>query len=177
MKTFPYLSIAAILISCIALYFSQKNGNELVYVDVNKLIEGYSRTKVEKALFEKKALTIKAKVDTLIGDWQNELKIYERERSSLSTKELQLKQELLSSKQSQINAFQENYQKQIQEEETKMTRTIVNDINDYIKEYGEKNGHTIIFGAGGTGNIMYADDASDLTDDVLKQINAAYDKK
>ena len=32
-------------------------------------------------------------------------------------------------------------------------------------------------GASGGGNIMYADESSDLTDEVLKGLNAQYDKK
>jgi outer membrane protein len=46
------------------IYFA-KSRSQLVYVDVNKLIEGYSRTKIAKAEFNKKA-----NVDSLVGNWQ-----------------------------------------------------------------------------------------------------------
>lgn len=176
-------SSLAILLSFVALlgvivtFFYLKSSSELVYVDVNKLIDGYSRTKVAKADFEKKATTLKANVDSLLTDWQKELQNYEKERASLSAKELELKQQLLGNKQQQINGYQEAIQKQIQEEDKKTTQTVINDINDYIKEYGKKHGYKIIFGASGGGNIMYADEATDLTADVLKGLNAEYDKK
>lgn len=175
--------VLAIVLSFIALlgvivtFFYLKSSSELVYVDVNKLIDGYSRTKIAKADFEKKATTLKANVDSLLTDWQKELQNYEKERASLSAKELELKQQLLGNKQQQINGYQEAIQKQIQEEDKKTTQTVINDINDYIKEYGKKHGYKIIFGASGGGNIMYADEATDLTADVLKGLNAEYDKK
>lgn len=162
------------LLASIATFFYTQSKSELVYVDINKLIEGYRRTKVERDAFNKKANAMKANVDSLLTDWQNELKNYEKERASMTKKELELKQQLLQNKQQQINNYQQAIQKQIQEEDQKVTQTVINDINDYVKEYGEKEGYRIIFGAKGGGNIMYADEVSDLTQTILEGINAEY---
>ncbi len=170
------ISILALIASIFSFFYFQSK-SELVYVDINKLLEGYKRTKVEREAFNKKATTLKANVDSLMTDWQKELKTYEKERASMSKKELSLKQELLGNKQQQINNYQQAIQKQIQEEDQKVTQTVINDINDYVKEYGKKKGYPIIFGAGGNGNIMYAEEASDLTNDVLTALNASYEGK
>ena len=177
MKKLPIILPAlAIVLSLIAIYFS-KSSSELVYVDVNKLIEGYSRTKIAKAEFDKKATTMKSNIDSLMTGWQKELQAYEKERVSMSPKELKLKQELLQNKQQQINGYQEAIQKKIQEEDKKVTQTVINDINDYIKEYGKNHSYKIIFGASGGGNIMYAEESTDLTQEVLKGLNKEYEGK
>lgn len=168
----PIVSLVAILL--ITSFVANSSKSELVYVDVNKLMEGYKRTKVDKEAFDKKANTLKSNVDSLMTSWQNELKKYEKERSQLSKKELELSQQLLQNKQQQIGNYQEAIQKQIQEENHKMTQTIVNDINDYVKEYGKKHGYPIIFGASGSGNIMYAEDTADLTNEILNGLNTQY---
>ena len=167
------IAVIALLISAFS-FFYFKSSTELVYVDVNKLMEGYSRTKIVKSEFEEKAKTLSANVDSLMAGWQSELKSYEKERTTMTEKELELKQELLSNKQQQINNYQQAIQKQIQEEDKKSTQTVVNDINDYIKEFGKSKGYKIIFGANGGGNIMYADDATDLTQEVLEGLNKEY---
>ena len=168
------LSLIAIALSIFSFFYFYTS-SDLVYVDVNKLLDGYKRTKVAKAEFEAKAKTLNANVDSLMTDWQKELKTYEKERSKMSKKELELKQQLLSNKQQQINNYQQAIQKQIQEEDKKTTQTVINDINDYVKEYGKKKGYKIIFGASGSGNIMYADEeGADLTQDVLEGLNAEY---
>ncbi|WP_025742626.1 OmpH family outer membrane protein [Aquimarina pacifica] len=172
---FPIALIA--LIVSIASFFFLQSSSDLVYVDVNKLLDGYKRTKVVKAEFDKKAKTMKSNVDSLLSDWQKELKIYEKERSSMSKKELELKQELLGSKQQQINNYQQAVQKQLQEEDKKVTQTVINDINDFVKEYGKKNGHKVIFGATGSGTIMYGEESADLTDQVLEELNAEFEGK
>ncbi|WP_299442703.1 OmpH family outer membrane protein [uncultured Aquimarina sp.] len=175
-KSVLLISLMA-LMTFISSFFYFQSESELVYVDVNKLLDGYNRTKTERKTFNIKAVTLKANVDSLVTNWQQELKNYEKERISMSKKEIELKQELLANKQQQINNYQQAIQKQIQEEDQKITQTVINDINDYVKEYGKDNGYKLIFGASGSGNIMYADKASDLTEEILKGLNRNYSGK
>jgi|TARA_B110000908_G_scaffold171447_1_gene234240 outer membrane protein len=167
-------AILAILLSLGLFLYAQKS-SELVYVDVNKLLDGYKRTKVVRAEFEVKAKTLQSNLDSLVSGWQKELKDYEKNRSKFSKKELALKQELLGNKQQQINNYQQAVQKQIKEEDQKATQTVINDINDYVKEYGKKKGYKIIFGASGSGNIMYADKANDLTEKISEGLNKEFE--
>lgn len=168
------IAIIALAASVFSFFYFQSQ-SELVYVDVNKLMEGYKRTQTEREAFNKKTAMLKANVDSLVAGWQEELKAYEKERVSMSEKELELKQQLLANKQQQVNNYQQAIQKQIQEEDRKVTQTVINDINDYVKEYGKKKGYKIIFGASGGGNIMYADAASDLTNEILEHLNNSYE--
>ncbi|AWI25291.1 OmpH family outer membrane protein [Flavobacterium pallidum] len=170
------LSAVALVIAALCLYYV-KSQTQLVYVDVNKLIEGYKRTKVAKAEFDKKATVMKSNMDSLTAGWQKELGKYEKERLTLSANELKLKQELLQTRQQQINGYQQAMQKQMQDEDKKVTQTVINDINDYVKEYGKKHSYQIIFGASGGGNIMYAEESSDLTAEILKGLNEEYEPK
>lgn len=169
-------SLIALVFSLVS-FFGPQSKAELVYVDVNRLLENYDRTKVDREAFTEKTNVMKANVDSLMNDWQNELKAYEKERASMTKKELALKQELLQNKQQQINNYQQAVQNQIQEEDQKMTQTVINDINGYVKEYGKKYGHRIIFGAQGNGNIMYAEQGTDLTDIILEGLNKQYNGK
>lgn len=170
------IAILALVFAIFSFFYNQSNSKQ-VYVDVNKLLEGYKRTKVVRNAFEVKAKTLNANVDSLVVDWQNELKLYEKERTKMSKKELALKQELLGNKQQKINNYQEAIRKQIKEEDKKSTQTVINDINDYVKEYGKSKGYKIIFGAGGSGNIMYADESTDLTGKILEGLNKEFEGK
>jgi len=170
------LAIIALLVS-VASFFYLKTSTELVYVDVNKLMDGYKRTAIVKKEYETKAATLKSNVDSLLTNWQTEIKAYEKEKASMTEKVLELKQQLLANKQQQINNYQKAVQKQLGQEDQKITQTVVNDINDYIKEYGESHNYNIIFGASGGGNIMYAKDGSDLTTEILEGLNNEFEGK
>src|SRR5690606_32681958 len=108
-----WVAIIAIIMSASSFLYLSSSSYQ-VYVDVNKLIDGYKRTKIVRTEFEVKAKTLNANVDSLMTGWQNELKNYEKERSSMSNKELELKQQLLGNKQQQIGNYQQAIQKQIQ---------------------------------------------------------------
>ena len=169
------MMVAAVLLSAASMYISLQSSNP-VYVDVNKLIDGYSKTKIVRSDFDARAKVLKADIDSVMISWQQELKLYEQERVRYSKKELALKQELLSNKQQQITNYQQAIQKQIQEEDQKATQSVIKDINEFVKEYGKKKGHKIIFGASGSGNIMYADEGTDLTQEILEGLNAQFNK-
>lgn len=50
-------------------------------------------------------------------------------------------------------------------------------LNEQIKEYGLENGYDYIYGANGTGNVMYAKDGHNITQDVKAFINLNYRHK
>lgn len=164
------ISFIAIVISLFTFfYFSPKE--ELVYVDINKLLNGYERTADVKKNFDARTAKLKSNVDSLQAGWRKELQDYEKERNAMTEKEVELNKEILANKQQQVNNYQRAIRKQIQEEDQKITQTVINDINEFVKEYGEEHGYRIILGATGGGNIMYADNSTDLTEKVLKALN------
>ncbi|MFV0249065.1 MAG: OmpH family outer membrane protein [Tenacibaculum sp.] len=172
---FP-LVLLAVVLSVISFFYSQ-SVPEQVYVDVNKLLEGYKRTKIIRAELATKAKTLQSNADSLLTDWQKELKTYEKQRVKYTKKEQLLKQELLENKQHQVNNYRLAVKRQIQEEDKKAMQTLINDINDFVKDFGKRKGYTLIFGASGAGNIMYAAKSSDLTEEVLEGLNAFFEGK
>lgn len=50
-------------------------------------------------------------------------------------------------------------------------------LNSFISTYGNENGYDVIFGASGEGNIMYATDNLNITDEVIAYCNLKYSGK
>jgi len=159
-------------------YLLTTNSNEanIAYVETAVLIDGYEGTKVARKQFEEKSKIWQANTDTLVMQWENEIKAYEKERSSMTDKEKELKEEILRNKQQQLGQYQETMKRKAQEEDQLMTQTVMNDINAYIEDYGKEAGFTYILGAAG-GNIVYAEDAQNITEEVLNGLNVEYKGK
>jgi outer membrane protein len=70
-----------------------------------------------------------------------------------------------------LNAFA------VQEQELsdRYTTEIWKQINQYITEYGKKNGYGFIYGATGDGSLMFAHEGGDVTPEVITFINAKYE--
>jgi outer membrane protein len=148
-----------------------------VYVDINKLMQEYQGMKDARKDFEQKSAQWKSNTDTLISGWQAELKNYEKERSRMSQKERDLKEELLKNKQNQINQYQEAIKMKAKEEEQKLTQNVINRVNEYISDYGKSKRYTFILGANGTGNIIYAEKSRDITAEILAGLQKEYEKE
>jgi Skp family chaperone for outer membrane proteins len=47
-------------------------------------------------------------------------------------------------------------------------------INESVHEFGEREGYDLIFGAVGSGSLMYANKSQDITDEVIQFVNERY---
>jgi len=167
------LLVVAVLVTGLLLINTFTN-KKIVYVETGVLLEQYEGMKAARLQIEAKQRELSAGVDSLVNLFQDDLKNYERERSKMSAKERELKEELLRVRQQQVNNYHQAMQKKAAEEEQRLTQTQINRINDFLKSYGKENGYEYILGATGTGNMLYAKDAYNITKEVLASINNKY---
>lgn len=165
-------------VAVIYLFFNIcKAKKEVVYVNTHKLLSNYKGMLAAQKDIEEKSKTWQANIDTLTNDVQNQMKKYEKERASLSAKELKLTEELLRHKQQQLMQYQQAIKQKNEEENIKLKDKIVADVNVFIKDYGEKHSYDYILGSTNMGNVLYGKEALDVTDDMLKGLNEAYKGK
>lgn len=150
---------------------------KLVYVNSSRLVNDYKGMQDARAAYQKKAGLWKANIDTLSNEVKQQIMNYEKESAKLTAKERQLTQELIHTKQKQLMEYQQAMNSQAQQEDAKMTGEVVQQINAYLKKHGEANGYKIVMAATEYGNIAYADDGLDITEDVLTGLNNEYTGK
>ncbi|MDB5256582.1 MAG: hypothetical protein JWM14_1277 [Chitinophagaceae bacterium] len=66
--------------------------------------------------------------------------------------------------------FTETYDKVAKE----YTDQVWKQLNQYVKDYGQAHSYNMVFGTTNSGEIMYADEAEDLTDEILEFANSRY---
>jgi outer membrane protein len=146
----------------------------MVYVDAQKLVVGYKGMQAARKEFEAKAAVWKANLDTLRGEVETRIKEYEAKKARLSLSEQQLTEELIQSKQDQYLNYQQAIQEKVQKEDQELTKKVLDKVNEYIKRYGKEKGYKIILAATQYGNIVYAHEGIDITDEVMKGLNNEY---
>ena len=171
------LGIVNILIISLLIAWYLNSRDRMVYVDSNKLVNGYKGMQDAKKMYQQKATQWKANVDTLTSELQAAIMKYEKEVGAMTAKEKSLTQELLRSKQKQLGEFQQAMNTKAQQEDGQMTTQVITQINAYLKKYGKKKGYRIIFAATDYGNIAYAEDDMDITEEVLEGLNSEYQGK
>lgn len=143
------------------------------YVYLEKIYDNYKgKTDIERDM---KAIENKQKniLDTL------KFEIIDLDAKSRSLKAGGYKQvvERLQIKKADYERLVKEFSKYNSEESQKQVSELLKQINQFIKDYGDKNDYDFIFGAVGNGSLMYAKEKNDLTEDVSKYVNQRYEGK
>ena len=165
-KLLMVVLLAAGLTSC--------NEQKTAYVDTSKLIQEYKEMKEVEAEFTAKSDSIKGELDTMAQDFQKEVQDYQANMNSMSVDKRKEVEQNLMRKQQMIQQQQQMRGNQLREESDTVIDSIVSKVKDYVKDYGKDNGYTYIFGSNESANIMYAKDGLDITEEILKKLNAEY---
>lgn len=178
-KRFQFIFNVMAMISflgVIALLSFNLSRERLVYVDSMRLMKGYKGMEAAQKDLQAKMMVWNANIDTLKNEFNAKLSDYQQRQAKLSATEKKLTEELLSVKEQQLANYQQSVAEKMQQENTELSGKVLSKVNDFVKRYGEKGGYTIILATTQDGNIVYADQGIDITDEVVEGLNAEYIK-
>ena len=168
MKKLTLLLITLFLMSC--------QQEKIGYVDNVKVMEGYQKKKDVEAMFQLKSDVFTKKRDSISQAFQLEAQELQNKSKGMSQESAQEEFDMLQQKGQIIG-------QQLQREEQQMQRmgqlrmdTVINEVRKVIKDYGAANGYSFILTGGDGGSVLYGKEAADITADVLKVLNEAYEK-
>lgn len=164
------LSIALSLL----LVFGAFNKKKIAYVRSSELVYSYLGMKDAHNKFEQKSQMWKANIDTLQRNYQTSISQYSMESPKLSAHDKEEREQILSQQQQSLRSYTEAINSKMQDEDKKMTEGVLNQINSFIENYGREHGYEVILGTTVSGNVLYGDDAIDITQEVLAALNTNY---
>ncbi|MDP1744606.1 MAG: OmpH family outer membrane protein [Bacteroidota bacterium] len=167
------LVIVAVLISGTALYQSN-HSVKIAYIRSADMVYSYEGMKDAQKAYQDKMLAWQANVDTLRIELERNFNTYTNESTKLSVKEKSEKESLLSQQQQNYNQYAQAIKAKSKTEEQKMTEGVLNQVNSFIEEYSKKQGYDVVIGTTTSGNLLYAKQYMDITEDVLKALNENY---
>lgn len=93
----------------------------------------------------------------------------------LTRERAQAKQQELLARQQQLEQSQQVKANELGLQQQELNQNILKSLNSFIAEYNEKAGYDMIFTQDGAiGTILYANEAYDVTEEVLTQLNEQY---
>jgi outer membrane protein len=172
MKRFFSWILAALILSAVPTLAAE---TKIGYVNLQKALNFSEAGKAAKVKIAEKV----KEYEGIIGNRQKEL---EKLKNELEKQALLLSEEARAEKernyQQKIKEFQrftKDIQDELQQKDADYTRQILDSLLEVIKEIGEKEGYVLILEKAES-SILYADDKINLTDELIKAYDAAYEK-
>lgn len=127
------------------------------------------------------AIAARDSLNAQLEKWNRNVKTLEEELNALNremiaradkwdTKTLKEKKKALEKKQQDYLRYSRAVQEKAVKLEQELMQPVYDEINAYMKDFGKTYGYDMIFGTLAGGNILYAREAVDLTDDFLTYI-------
>lgn len=163
-----FLSVLA-LCACGYIGWSNYHHKKYAYIELKKVFDEFEMSKqynnkLEATLSRRKLISDSMEVN---------LKAAARLLATKNIKSGPEADEFIMNKETYLEKrkqFEEDNNALRQQYNTEITKQL----NQYIRDYGEKNKYELVLGADGSGGIMYAEDKLNVTEEVIKYINARY---
>lgn len=165
LKLLPIVNVLLILGVLSYLISSEINSSDkpdYIYIDNIELFNGFNMSIDLSKIHKKKIKTQAEKIDSLYTIFKSQIDA--KKDNSI----LKVSQQKLQKEDEELTKMKQNFSSEI-------SKQVWNRLNAYIQEYGELKKNKIIFGTQGSGNIMYAEDAVNVTSEVLKYANSKYE--
>ena len=166
MKNLPsfLFTIVFVLLTVVA-YDQLWSKKKLAYVKTGTLLEKYEGIVSASKELENNTKTIQANVDTLKNRVLSLQEKYRKDKSVYGK---------LSVAEKEYSSYSTTAGQEIGKLRAELLKKNVDKINAFIKEYGKKHAYAYILGATENGNILYAPDGDDITEEVLEGLNREY---
>lgn len=134
-------------------------------VDLQKLFKEYPGTKKAQKKFNAMADKKKQELTDAADDIRDLEKQLKDSSSVLSKKEMKAKQEEYTTKLKAFNDQQQQIQNDLANKEQEMTQSLLGEIKDLVSKVAKNDGIDLVLDSEKT---VYAKDATDLTEEVMK---------
>ncbi len=167
MKRF-FIAFVAVLLLCAPAFAEVK----IAYVDLQKALNLSKAGAQAKSDIAAQAKELETEFKIKEGDFLKLKGELETQAALLSDEAKQVKLKEYQKKVADLQKFQQEAQRKLQQEDGKRTQLILKDLSEILQKFGKDGGYSLIVERSEGGLIYFAEDIDDLTDKLIK----AYDE-
>lgn len=164
MKRLKSLLLATVL--CLGTSYTINAQAKTAHVDVNELISKMPAMIDAQKQLEKLSGTYDAEYKTMAEEYQNKIKKYDQEASTVTDAVNQTRQTEVQDLVKRITDYRDNAQKELQKKEADMVKPLMDKIRASISKVGKAKGYQYVLNVA---DLLLAD-GPDLTADVKKDL-------
>ncbi|MEJ8762147.1 OmpH family outer membrane protein [Phocaeicola sp. HCN-40430] len=188
LKGFLMLAMAFMFTQCA----DNKNANEgnatpaaalasgelkIAYVEIDSLLTKYRFWNDLNEMMIQKEENIRTTLNEKAKELEQEMREFQRklENNGFASRERAEQENLrIAQKQRDLQQLQEKLANELQTENQKNSLQLRDSINSFLKMYNKDKGYSLIFSNTGFDNLLYADKAFNITEEIVEGLNARY---
>lgn len=163
---------------------AQPEGNKaqsykIAYVQIDTLTSQYQKCKDLEEEFTKKRANAEATINAKGKAFTAQMQEFNRKYQSnqFTQQQFEAEQARLAKVQQDLQDLQTRLSNSLQEEYQKEFQALTDTIQNFTKSYAKEKGYDFILcKSSGIDNVLYANEAYDVTDEVVKALNKRYKK-
>nr|WKN36479.1 OmpH family outer membrane protein [Tunicatimonas sp. TK19036] len=147
----------------------------IAYVNSDTLLANYKFFQTKRGELEKKAEDLQKEYENRARGLQNEISNFQENAGTMTMNQARAVEEDLRKKQQNLMQYQQNLSNQLMEEESKVNNELYEKVSDYLEDYGKNQDFKLVLTYTKNSGVLYADDSLDITTQIIKGLNDAYD--
>jgi len=147
---------------------------QMAYVNADTVLKYYDQAKAGREKLETKGKQLDQDLNARATSLQSEFESYQRNVNSMTIGQARAVEEDLTKKRNNLQLYQENLSQQMMIEQEKMNKELYEGVTTYLKKYGDEKGIQIVFKFNVASDVLYASNSLDISAEVIKGLNEAY---
>ncbi|WP_159022130.1 OmpH family outer membrane protein [Formosa sp. L2A11] len=168
--------ISLLVITLITMASCQQTTKKIAFVDNSKLINEYQEKIDVEAKYKTMIEASNKNTDSLAKAFQAEYQEFQTQAAKMPQDKAQARYQQLGQKQQMLQQQIQQGEQQITAQSQKEIDSLISKVRKFVKDYGKTNAYDYILGSNDAGSVMYGKDTDDLTETLIKELNASYKK-
>ena len=147
---------------------------KVAYINSDSVLKHYDYLKLQREQLEAKTKKMDQDLQNRTVGLRNEITAYQRNVSGMTLGQARAAEEDLGKKQQNLQLYQQSLQQQLLQEEAKLNKELYERITGFLKEYGQEKGLQVVLKFDPGSDVLYGGESLDITSDVIKGLNEAY---
>jgi outer membrane protein len=158
---------------------ASKGTISVAFVNNDSIMSNYELVKKMRTDLEAKGRRLEGEVASKQKAFEKDAAYFQDQvaKKSISDQSAQEIYGQLQQNQQQIYGLRDRYAAELQQSEMEMNVALIDSVMNFLKRYNEKYKFDYILGFTKGGNILFANDTLDVTQDVIKELNSEYMRK
>jgi outer membrane protein len=149
----------------------------VAYINMDSLLQSYSYSKDLNEIIIRKEENMRTNINQQRSALEAELQEFERKLNNggfLTRERAEQEQQRLLKKRDDLQSYGERQTQDLLAQHQKLTEQLRDSLISQLKDFNKAKGFQIIFSNTAKDNIILADDAYDITNELVKYLNARY---